>query len=119
MLLSREYTEQLKQPERKLLKDVPGLDRDVLIKPLIGLDRVQFYAKAHDAASAHEHEMIAGFVRMAVLVMESVIEEDGNRIYSDDDFNFVTSLDQTTLIHIADEAQKLNGFDTGELEGNS
>lgn len=119
MLLTKSYSEQLEKPEPKTLTNVPGLDVDVRIRPLTGMQRVEFYSKASDKAAGIEDEMVSGFIRMVVLVLDSVIDQAGDVVYTMDDFDHVASLNQSALVYISHQASLINGFDTEELEGNS
>lgn len=119
MLLSKDYNSQLKKPKPKTLKSIPGLKCDVRIRPLSGLERVEYFATANEKAESYEGEFLTGFVRMVVMVIFTVIDDEGAQVYTMDDFDIVADLEPRSVMAIAVASQKLSGLDIEDLEGNS
>lgn len=95
---------------------IEALDCDVRIRPLSGLERIEYIKKTVDI---DEDDTIGGIKMMAELVALSVIDEDGDRVYDEGDFESVLCMNLKGVRQIAEQAQVLNGFDLEEAEGNS
>ena len=116
MLLSKDLAAQLEAPTHRDLECVPGLDCDVRIRSLNGVERLSYFAKA---ANVDDEDAVGSGIRlMAHLVALSVVDENGERIYSDDDVDRVLNLNLKGIRHLAFAAADLNGLSLEESEEN-
>lgn len=111
----KKTAKQLRNPT-PIWVSIEAINCDVRIRPLSGLERIEYIKKQVDI---HEDDTIELIKIMAELVALSVIDEDGDRVYEEGDFESVLCMNLKGVRQIAEQVNVLNGFDLEEAEGNS
>ena len=105
---------------KKELVSVPEWGGDVYVRMMSGAERDNFEQKMSRKRNEHPDGFIAN-VR-ARLCVETIVDEKGNRLFSDKDVDELGSKCAVALERLFDKSQKLNGFteeDIKELAKNS
>jgi hypothetical protein len=100
--------------------DMPEWGGIVLIKPLSGAGRDAFEASVIEEKNGKTVLKSQNF--RARLVARCIVDEDGKRMFADEDITSLGRKSAKALSRLFDEVQKASGMtkeDVAELEGNS
>lgn len=112
-ILSRE--ELLKRrPRRTKAVDVPELGGQVLLRALTEGERSRFEMTFLSKKGTPRADLIEQ--ARARLIVESVVDEQGNLLFSVDDVDAIYQLEASVTARLYDEARKLSGFEENDIE---
>ena len=85
--------------------DVPEWGQKVYLRPL----------SAREQMDIEKMDVPASERSLRILLL-SIVDEDGNRLLADDDFDLILDQPFPVLIPLLKETGKVNGFDEAEVE---
>ena len=118
-ILTRDQILSANDLETKLVP-VPGWGGEVKIQALTGAQRDAFEASMLAAKGKDQQRNLVNI--RARLCALSIVDESGNRLFTDADVKFLGNKSAAALQSVFEAAQKLNGMtpsDVEELAGNS
>jgi hypothetical protein len=110
MILSREQILAAQDLRREKVT-VPEWGGDVFVKALTGLERDGFDMSLIGAD--RKADLLGARAKLAV---RCIVDENGERLFGDDDVQFLAAKSATALERIGRVAQRLNGMGDSELE---
>jgi hypothetical protein len=102
-----------REPEEMEVRDWDGRAR---IRYMTGADRLKYLSSL---GTGNGDDNVRGFNAMIRLVQWTLVDERGERIFTDDDFDMVSSMPLLGLRKVAERAGRMNGFNVEEDEVKS
>lgn len=118
-LLTKEQILRVKDIETRKV-NVPEWGGDVMVRGMTGIERDQFEAKILDQSGKKTKVNLQN--ARARLVSITVVDDDGNRLFSENEIVLLGTKSATALSRVYDVAASLSGIsdeDIEELLGNS
>lgn len=118
-LLTKEQILRVKDIETRTV-NVPEWGGDVMVRGMTGIERDQFEAKILDQSGKKTKVNLQN--ARARLVSISVVDEEGNRLFTENEIVLLGTKSATALSRVYDVAASLSGIsddDIEELLGNS
>lgn len=111
MFLSKDLVGQLIKTHTVVLKDIPGFQYEVRLRPLSPRQAMEYSGAGYDSSTED------GLRAMADLARLCIVDEDGQPVFDADD-DVADLVPFKALEYITAEALKLNGMDAEDAEGN-
>lgn len=114
-LLTLDVAKKLVNPKPKRVK-VPAWGCDVLLRQMTIPERISFISSIQQS---DKPEMLMGIERMVDLLMLTVCDQSGKRVFDEDSRETLEAMDYRGLVQVSNAAAQINALSVEEAEGNS
>lgn len=109
MALKKDFFMALKPAVKKV--EIDGWPEPVYIRKWTGADRAKFLEKTISTESGNPEIKADNFYTEAMnMVLFSLSDEEGKRVFEDNELEIVMQIEATTLDKLVDEITKFNGL---------
>ena len=95
--------------------EVADWDARARVRYMTGAERLDYLKSLTEGANGDEQ--VRGFNAMVRLLMWTLVDERGERVFAEEDFELASGLPLIGLRQVAEESSRMNGFNIEDAEG--